>query len=105
MHAISLDLHLSRSDAKLGPARKFVVTLSNALGLTACRCGSPARCNHCLEGYDPISLIFDVRLGEFTKVYFKEEFAFLGYILRGRFRQLFNSESDVLDCILVEVSE
>ncbi len=39
VHAILLNLSLYRSDAKLGPARKFVVdSVSNAPGLTACRC-------------------------------------------------------------------
>jgi hypothetical protein len=104
VHAISSDLHQSRSDAKLSPARKFVVdSVSNTPGSAACRCGSPARCNRRLEGYDPVLLIFYVRLGEFAKVYFKKKLAFLGYILRARFCQLFNGESDVLESLVVEV--
>ena len=72
VHAISLDLPFYRSDAKLGPARKFVVdSVSNAPGLAACCCGSQARCNCSLEGYDPVLLIFYVGLGEIAKVYFK----------------------------------
>ena len=101
---ISSDLHLYRSDAKLGPARMFAVdSVSNTPGSAACHCGSLARCNCHLEGYDPVLLIFYVRLGEFTEVYFKKKLAFLGYILRGRFCQLFNGEFDVFESLVVEV--
>jgi hypothetical protein len=104
VHAISLDSHPYHSDAKLGPARKFAVnSVSNMPGLAACRCGLPARCNCRLEGYDPVLLIFYVGLGEFAEVYFKKKLAFLGYILRGHFCQLFNGESDVLESLVVEV--
>jgi len=48
-------------------------------------------------------MIFYVGLGEVAKVYFKYKLAFLGYILRGRFCQLFNGESDVLQRLVVEV--
>ncbi len=72
VHEILSDLPLYHSDAKLGPARKFVVdSVSNAPGLAACCCGSQARCNCSLEGYDPVLLIFYVGLGEIAKVYFK----------------------------------
>ncbi len=72
VHAISSDLPLYRSDAKLGPARKFAVdSVSNASGSAACRCGSSAHCNCRLEGYDPVLLIFYVGLGEVAKVYFE----------------------------------
>ena len=72
VHAISSDLPLYRSDAKLGPARKFVVdSVSNAPGSAAFRCGLQAHCNCRLEGYDPVLLIFYVGLGEVAKVYFK----------------------------------
>jgi hypothetical protein len=98
------DSHLYRSDAKLGPARKFAVdSVFNTPGLAACRCGSPASCNCRLEGYDPVLMIFYVGLGELAKVYFKKTLAFLGYILRVRFCQLFNGESDVLESLVVEV--
>ena len=72
VHTILSDLPLYRSDAKLGPARKFAVdSVSNAPGSAACRCGSPARCNCRSESYDPVLLIFYVGLGEIAKVYFK----------------------------------
>ena len=72
VHAISSDLPFYRSDATLGPARKFAVaSVSNAPGLAACCCGSPARCNCRLESYDPELLIFYVGLGEIAKVYFE----------------------------------
>ena len=39
VHGILLDFHLNRSDAELGPARKFAVdSVSNTPGLAACRC-------------------------------------------------------------------
>ncbi len=39
VHGILLDLHLNRSHANLGPARKFVVdSVSNTPGSAACRC-------------------------------------------------------------------
>jgi hypothetical protein len=70
VHVISSDLPLYRSDAKLGPARKFAVdSVSNAPGSAACLCGSPARCNCCLESYDPVLLILYVELGELTKFF------------------------------------
>ena len=75
--------------------------MSNALGVAACCCGLLARCNHRLEGYDPVLLMFDLGLGELAKIYLKKEFAFLGYLLHF-ICQLFNSESDVLDLLLVE---
>ncbi len=72
VHAILLDLPFYRSDAKLGPARKFaVVSVSNSPGSAACCCGLPARCNCHLESYDPVLLIFYVGLGEIAKVYFE----------------------------------
>jgi hypothetical protein len=72
VHAISSDLPFYRSDAKLGPARKFAVdSVSNAPGLADCCCESPSRCNCRLESYDPVLLIFYVGLGEITKVYFE----------------------------------
>ena len=104
VHAISLDLHLNCSDANLGPARKFAVdSVTNMPGSAACRCGSLTRCNCRLEGYDPVLLIFNVGLGKFSKVYFKQELAFLWYILRGHFCQFFNSKPDVLNCLVVEL--
>ncbi len=64
VYAISSDLPLYHSDAKLEPARKFVVdSVSNAPGSAACHCGSQARCNCHLESYDPVLLIFYVGLG------------------------------------------
>jgi hypothetical protein len=89
VHTILSDLPLYRSGAKLGPAtaRKFVNSMSNAPGSAACR----------LECYDQVLLIF------YAKVYFEKKLAFLGYILRGRFCQLFNSESGVLEILFVEV--
>ncbi len=77
--------------------------MSYLLGSSACCCGALARCNCCLEGYDPILLIFDVGCGKLAKIYLKKEFTFLGYLLRGCFCQLFNKESYVLDLLLVEV--
>ena len=72
VHVISSNLPLYRSDAKFGPARKFAVdSVSNAPGSAACCCGSPTRCNCCLESYDPVLLIFYVGLGEIAKVYFE----------------------------------
>ncbi len=104
VHLVSSDLHLYCRDAKLGPARKFKINfMSNMLGLSACCCGALARCNCCLEGYDPILLIFDVGCGKLTKIYLKKELTFLGYLLQGCFCQLFNNESYVLDLLLVEV--
>jgi hypothetical protein len=45
VHAISSNLPLYRSDAKLGTAGKFAVdSVSNAPDSAACRCGSQARC-------------------------------------------------------------
>ncbi len=75
----------------------------NALGLSTCYYRALARCNHRLEGYDPILLIFDVGCGKLAKIYLKKELTFLGYLLRGCLCQLFNSESYVLDLPLVEV--
>ena len=77
--------------------------MSNELGLAACCCRALARCNCRLEGYDPVLLIFDVGLGKLAKIYLKKEFTFLGYLFRGCFCQLFNSESNVLDLLIVQV--
>ncbi len=77
--------------------------MSNALGSAACCCKALARCNHRLEGYDPVLLIFNVGLGKLAKIYLKKELTFLGYLLRGCFYQLFNSESNVFDLLLVEI--
>jgi hypothetical protein len=76
--------------------------MSNALGLAACCCGLLACCNYRLEGYDSVLLIFDVELGKLAKIYLKKELTFLGFLLWGCFCQLFNSESNVLDFLLVE---
>ena len=104
VHAISLDLHLNRSDAKLSPARKFAVnSVSNTPGTAACRCKLPACCNCRLKSYDPVLLIFNVGLIEIAEVYFKWEPAFLWYILGGHFCQFFNSDPDVFDCLVVEI--
>ncbi len=104
MHAISSDLHLYRSDSKFGLTRKFAVnSVLNMPGSAACRCRSPPCCNHRLECYDPVLLIFYVGFGKFAEVYIKKKLAFLGYILRGRFCQFFNGESDVLESLVVEV--
>ena len=71
VHAILLDLHLNRSDAKLGPARKFAVnSVSNTPGTAACRCKSSARCNCRLKCNDPVLLIFNVGPGQIAEVYF-----------------------------------
>jgi hypothetical protein len=77
--------------------------MSNAFGLAACCCRVLARCNCRMEGYDPVLLIFDVGLGKLAKMYLKKEFIFLGYLLWGCFHQLFNSEYNVLDLLLVDV--
>ena len=77
--------------------------MSNALGLATCCCVALACCNCYLEGYDLVLLIFDVGLGKLAKIYLKKELTLLGYLLRGCFCQLFNSESNVLDLLLVEV--
>ena len=70
MHAVLADLPFHRSDTKLGPAGKFAVdSVFNAHGSAACRCGSTARCNCRLEGYDPVLLVFYVGFGEISKVY------------------------------------
>jgi len=72
VHAILSDLPLYRSNAKLRSARKFAVdSVSNASGSAPFHCGSQARCNCRLEGYDPVLLIFYVGLGEVAKVYFQ----------------------------------
>jgi hypothetical protein len=81
VHSISLELQLNRSDAKLGPARKFAIdSVSNTPGTPACRCKLLARCNCRLKSEDPVLLIFNVGLallifkvglGKFAKVYFK----------------------------------
>jgi hypothetical protein len=47
--------------------------------------------------------MFNVGLGKLAKIYLKKELTFLGYLLRGSFCQVFNSESNVLDLLLVEV--
>jgi hypothetical protein len=77
--------------------------MSNVLGLAACCCRALTHCNRCLEGYDSVLLIFDVGLSKLAKIYLKKELTFLGYLLRGYFCQLLNSESNVLDLLLVEV--
>ena len=70
VHAILSDLTLYRSDAKLGPARKFAVdSVSNAPGSAACHCGLLTCCSSRLESYDLVLLIFYVGLGEIAKVY------------------------------------
>ncbi len=72
VHAVLADLLFHRSDTKLGPAGKFAVdSVSNAPGSAACRCQSTARCNCCLEGYDPVLLVFYMGLDEVSKVYFE----------------------------------
>ena len=72
--------------------------------MTACRCESPARCNCRLKSYDPVLLIFNVGPGKIAEVYFKEEPAFLWYILWGRFCQLFDSDLNVLKHLIVDIS-
>jgi len=105
VHAVSADLPFHHSDTKLGPAGKFVInSVSIAPGSAACRCRSTARCNCRLESYDQVLLVFYMRLGEVSKVYFELKRAPLGYILRGRFRQLFNGLFDVLKRFVVEIA-
>ena len=48
-------------------------------------------------------MIFDVGFGKLAKIYLKKELTFLGYVLWGCFCQLFNSEYNVLDLLLVDV--
>ncbi len=104
VHSVSSDLHLYCRDAKLGPAGKFKIDfMSNVLGSSACCCRALAHCNRCLEGYNPILLIFDVGYGKLIKIYLKKELTFLRHLLQGCFCQLFNNESYVLDLLLVEV--
>ncbi len=68
VHAVSADLPFHRSDTKLGPAGEFAVDfVSNAPCSAACRYGSTACCNCCLEGYDPVLLVFYMGFGEISK--------------------------------------
>ena len=78
--------------------------MTNTPGMAACRCESPARCNCCLKSYDPVLLISNVGPGKIAEVYFKEEPAFLWYVLRGCFCQLFDSNLNVLKHLIVEIS-
>ena len=101
VHAILSDLPFYRSVAKLGPARKFAVdSVSNAPGSAACCCGLPAHCNCHLENYDPLLFMWDLMRS--PKFILSKNLLF-GYILRGRFRQLFNGPFDVLKRFVVEV--